>query len=67
MLQRDFFPHPAAAKVFVSVAEDFHLWSMRPVASEERTPSELDQRGKSPFLIDFLEGCSGGGWVYVFV
>lgn len=67
MLRRDFFPHQASAEVFVRVAEDFHLWSMRPVSSEERTLRELDQRGKSRLLIDFLEGCSGGSWVYVFV
>lgn len=67
MFQRDFFPHQAAAEVFAWTAEDFHLWSMRLVASEARTPSELAQRGKSHFLIDFLEGCSGGSWVYAFV
>lgn len=67
VLRRDFFPLQAAAEVFVLMAEDFHLWSMTPVTSEERTPSRLGQRGKSRFLIDFLEGCSGGSWVYIFV
>lgn len=52
------FPHQAAAEVFAWVAEDFHLWSMRPVTSEEGILSDLDQRGKYCFLIDFLEGCS---------
>lgn len=67
MLRRDFFPHQAGAEGSVWVAEDFHPWSMRPVASEERALSKLDRCGKSHLLIDFLEGCSGGSWVYVLV
>lgn len=31
---------------------------MSPVTSEDGALSELDQHGKSHFLIDFLEGCS---------
>lgn len=67
MLQRDFFPPQAAAELFMWVAEDFHLECMSPVTSEEETLSELNQHGKSHFLIDFLAGCSGGSWVCVFV